>query len=160
MNYEAQHKFHIPVMGLAYTIDSPLKVARFGIASVISIVEDRLIETMRKHYYSLTNEQWFPITTKEDNYREKRITDYLNLVNRIVSWQVDKIKKSVFEAGSEIVKYFEMLPDDSNLKMLYRQMTGTTDDLEKQKMEAILRDNVTAGSIDVNIMIQLSPGLM
>jgi len=24
------HKFHIPVMGLAFTIDSPIKVARFG----------------------------------------------------------------------------------------------------------------------------------
>ena len=26
----ATHTFHIPVMGLAYTIDTPLKVARFG----------------------------------------------------------------------------------------------------------------------------------
>ena len=40
MNYEAQHKFHIPVMGLAFTIDLPAKVARFGIASVVSFVED------------------------------------------------------------------------------------------------------------------------
>ena len=149
------HKFHIPVMGLAFTIDSPLKVAQYGISSVISIMEDRLIETMRKHYYSITNEPWFPITTKEENYREKRITDYLNLVNRIVSSQIEKIKKSVFEAGSEIVKYFEMLPDDSNMKMLYRQMLGTTNHLEKQKMEEILRDNVIAGRIDVNIMTKL-----
>ena len=43
-NYSTHHKFHIPVMGLAYTIDSPIKVARFGISSVISIVEDRLVE--------------------------------------------------------------------------------------------------------------------
>lgn len=142
-------------MGLAFTIDSPVKVAQYGISSVISIMEDRLIETMRKHYYSLTNEPWFPITTKEDNYREKRITDYLNLVNRIVSSQIEKIKKSVFEAGSEIVKYFEMLPDDSNLKMLYRQMIGTTNHLDKERIEAILRDNVRAGSIDVNIMTKL-----
>lgn len=149
------HKFHIPVMGLAFTIDSPVKVAQYGISSVISIMEDRLIEMMRKHYYSFTNEDWFPITTKENNYREKRITDYLNLVNRIVSSQIDKIKKSVFEAGSEIIKYFEMLPDDSNLKMMYRQMLGTTNHLEKEKLEEILRDNVRAGSIDVNIMTKL-----
>jgi hypothetical protein len=149
------HKFHIPVMGLAFTIDSPVKVAQYGISSVISIMEDRLIEMMRKHYYSFTNEPWFPITTKEDNYREKRITDYLNLVNKIVSAQIEKIKKSVFEAGSEIVKYFEMLPDDSNLKILYRQMCGTTDRLEKEKIEEILRENVRAGSIDVNIMTKL-----
>ena len=46
MQYPPHHKFHIPVMGLAYTIDTPIKVARFGISSVISIVEDRLVEMM------------------------------------------------------------------------------------------------------------------
>ena len=149
------HKFHIPVMGLAFTIDSPVKVAQYGISSVISIMEDRLIETMRKHYYSCISEPWFPITSKEDNYREKRITDYLNLVNTMVTSQIEKIKKSVFETGSEIVKYFEMLPDDSRLKQLYRQMSGTSDQIEKEKLEAILRNNVRAGSIDVNIMTKL-----
>ena len=149
------HKFHIPVMGLAFTIDSPIKVARYGISSVISIMEDRLIEMMRGHYYAYINEPYFPITTKEDNYREKRITDYLNLVSRIVTSQIEKLKKSAFEAGSEIVKYFEMLPEDSTLKQLYRQMTGTSDNVEKEKLEAILRNGVTAGSIDVNIMTKL-----
>ena len=48
MHYSQQHKFHIPVMGLAFTIDTPLKVAQYGISSVISIMEDRLIEMMRK----------------------------------------------------------------------------------------------------------------
>ncbi|HZW71071.1 MAG TPA: hypothetical protein VFF57_09340, partial [Hanamia sp.] len=84
----SQHKFHIPVMGLAFTIDSPIKVAQYGISSVISIMEDRLLEMMRKHYYPNINKPYFPITSKEDNCREKRITDYLNLVNRIVSDQV------------------------------------------------------------------------
>ena len=41
---EQKHPFHIPVMGIAFTLDSPIKVARFGINSVISIVEDRIIE--------------------------------------------------------------------------------------------------------------------
>ena len=149
------HKFHIPVMGLAFTIDSPIKVARFGISSVISIMEDRLIEMMRVHYYAYINEPFFPISTKEDNYREKRITDYLNLVSRIVSTQVEKLKKSAFETGSEIVKYFEMLPEGSTLKHLYRQMKGTSDSVEKEKLETILRENVVAGSIDVNIMTKV-----
>lgn len=153
--YPSQHKFHIPVMGLAFTIDSPIKVAQYGISSVISIMEDRLIETMRKHYYSLTNEPFFSIASKEDNCREKRITDYLNLANRIVSAQVEKIKKSVFETGSEIVKYFEMLPEDSAIKQLYRQMTGTIDYVEKEELRKVLRSEITAGSIDVNIMTKL-----
>jgi hypothetical protein len=42
------HTFHIPVMGLAFSIDTPVKVARFGISSVVSIVDDVLIEQMRK----------------------------------------------------------------------------------------------------------------
>ena len=119
------HQFHIPVMGLAFTIDSPVKVAQYGISSVISIMEDRLIEMMRKHYYAYINEQFLPISTKEENYREKRITDYLNLVSRIVLEQIEKLRNSVFEAGSEIVKYFEMLPDNSLVKQLYRQMQNT-----------------------------------
>jgi hypothetical protein len=30
------HAFHIPVLGLGFSIDTPLKVARYGISSVIS----------------------------------------------------------------------------------------------------------------------------
>jgi len=84
MNYKTQHSFHIPVMGLAFTIDSPVKVARFGIASVVSIVEDHLIEMMRSYYYPSINQTYFPISEKTDDYRAKRITDYLNLLNKIV----------------------------------------------------------------------------
>jgi hypothetical protein len=29
-----QHSFHIPVMGLAFTIDTPIRVAHYGISSV------------------------------------------------------------------------------------------------------------------------------
>src|SRR6185312_14572266 len=107
MYHSSPHKFHIPVMGLAFTIDSPIKVARFGISSVISIVEDRLIEMMRSHYYPVINQPYYPIDTSENDYRAKRITDYLNLVNTIVQSQVEKLKKSTFEKGAEIVQYFE-----------------------------------------------------
>jgi DNA-directed RNA polymerase subunit F len=149
------HNFHIPVMGLAFTIDSPVKVAQYGISSAISVMEDRLTEMMRKHYYPLINKSYFPISTSEENYREKRITDYLNLVSRIVSEQIEKLKNSVFENGSDIVKYFEMLPEDGMLKQLYRQMTGTVDTAEKEKLAEILKSEIRPGSIDVNIMTKL-----
>ena len=149
------HKFHIPVMGLAFTIDSPVKVARFGIASVISIIEDRLIETMRSYYYPFANLPFVPITAKEKDYRAKRITDYLNLINRIVNTQIQRLKNEVFETGSEIVKYFEMLPDDSQAKQLYRKMMHTENGPEKKDMENRLRSQVIPGSIDVNIMTKL-----
>ena len=149
------HKFHIPVMGLAYTIDSPIKVARFGINSVISIVEDRLIEMMRKTYYPSIHQAYFPITTQEADYRAKRITDYLNLVNTIVQEQVDKLGNAAFEAGSEIVKYFEMLPDTSAVKKMYRQMSELDCQAEKEKLQERLRKLIRPGSIDVNIMTKL-----
>ncbi len=152
MNYPAQHKFHIPVMGLAYTIDTPIKVARFGISSVISIIEDRLVEMMRSHYYPTINLEYQPITTHETDYRAKRITDYLNLVNTIVQAQFEKLRHAAFEAGSEIVKYFEMLPEDSKLKQLYRQMMKSSDQPEKEKIENYLREKMQPGNIDVNIM--------
>ena len=155
MYYSPQHKFHIPVMGLAYTVDTPIKVARFGITSVISIIEDRLVEMMRSHYYPTINMEYHPISTHEEDYRAKRITDYLNLVNTIVQTQVEKLKRAAFEAGSEIVKYFEMLPDDSTLKQLYLQMMGASNQLEKKKMEDYLRTQIRPGSIDVNIMTKL-----
>lgn len=155
MNKLSQHTFHIPVMGLAYTIDSPVKVARFGISSVVSIGESNLVEMMRRYYYSHLDQQYFPITRKEVDYRAKRITDYLNLMNRIVKQQVDRLKKAAFEAGSELVQYFEMLPDNSKLKQVYRSMQNSPNQLEKETLQTFLRSQVAPGSIDVNIMTKL-----
>jgi len=152
MNYPSPHTFHIPVMGLAYTIDSPIKVARFGISSVISIVEDRLVEMMRSYYYPTIGQEYIPIGTKEEDYRAKRITDYLDLVNTIVTAQVEKIRKENFEPGSEIVKYFELLPDDCELKKKYRQLLLLTEPSAKEKLETYLRQQIKPGRIDVNIM--------
>ena len=160
MNNSQVHSFHIPVMGLAYTIDSPIKVAKYGISSVISIVEDRLIEMMRKHYYAEAQRDYFPIKSSEPDYRAKRITDYLNLVNSIVQEQFDKLRKSAFETGSEIIKYFEMLPEGNGLKKMYRQMQITADQLERSKIEAWLRAQMRPGSIDVNIMTKVDRNVL
>ena len=43
-----KHSFHIPVMGIGFTVDTPLKVSQFGIDSVISLVDDVLLEKLRK----------------------------------------------------------------------------------------------------------------
>jgi hypothetical protein len=44
------HTFHIPVMGIGFTIDTPVKVAHYGISSVMSLVDDILAEKMREFY--------------------------------------------------------------------------------------------------------------
>ncbi len=152
---QSLHSFHIPVMGLAFTVDSPIKVARFGISSVMSIVEDRLIEMMRKQYYESIHEKYIPITTHEPDYRAKRIRDYLNLVFKIVSEQIESLKASAFKAGNDLTKYFEMLPTESKLRELYFQMVKSPEGIEKATLQNYLRTQVASGSIDVNIMTKL-----
>lgn len=148
------HQFHIPVMGLSFTIDSPVKVARYGIDSTISIIEDKLIELMRLHYYKQRKEPYLPITSKQEDYRAKRITDYLNLVNRIVREQIEKVRTSAFETSSEISKYMEMLPDKSELRQLYNKMVGS-DEPTRTTLEQYLRSKIVPGAIDVNIMTKV-----
>ncbi len=149
------HTFHIPVMGIAYTIDSPIKVAHFGINSVLSIIEDNLVEVMRKYYYQQNNETFIPISPKEENSRARRVTDYLNLMQRIVNSKVEKLKSSAFETGSDIVKYFEMLPDSNILKEKYCEWFSISDTTEKEKVEKILRESIVPGAIEVNIMTKV-----
>ncbi|CAL66379.1 hypothetical protein [Christiangramia forsetii] len=149
------HSFHIPVMGLAFSIDSPIKVACYGISSTMSIIEDNLIETMRKHYYRENNEEYIPITTKEPDYRARRISDYLNLVQRIVSSKIEKLKNSAIEAGSELSKYFEMLPDDSILKEKYLNLLSSEDEQEQEQLLSSLKKNIVPGAIEVNVMTKV-----
>ncbi|HTY59293.1 MAG TPA: hypothetical protein VMF59_10760, partial [Bacteroidota bacterium] len=148
------HSFHIPVLGLAFSIDTPIRVARFGIASVVSIVDDMLIERMREHYANLYGKPYTAIHQKEEDHRARRITAYLNLVNQIVHEQKTKLKSAPFEQGSEIVKYFEMLADSSPLKSLYRKFTSARDAL-RAALDSELRSRVVTGAIDVNIMTKL-----
>ena len=155
MNNTPLHTFHIPVLGLAYTIDSPVKVARYGINSVVSIIEDRLIELMRMHYYKQTDKPYTPITPKDHDFRARRITDYLNLINDIVKTQLEKLAATAFEAGSEICKYFDMLPEGHSLRLLYTEMMSTSDRNRKTLLDDVLRKHVRAGRIDVNIMTKV-----
>ena len=43
------HSFQIPVMGTGFSVDTALRIAKYGISSVISLVDDVLIEQMRKY---------------------------------------------------------------------------------------------------------------
>ncbi len=149
------HTFHIPVLGLCFSVDAPIKVAKYGISSVVSIVDDTLLEQMRKHHLEKNNKPYEKINSKEYDSRAKRITAYLNMMNDIVKEQFEKVKHSAFEKGSEITHYFEMLPDVSTLKQKYNEMLGSNDKSVKENMQNLLRENIRPGSIDVNIMTKL-----
>jgi hypothetical protein len=142
-------------MGTAFSIDTPIKVAHYGIHSVISLVNDTLIEQMRKFYCEKEGEAYAPITKYDEDSRARRITAYLDLVNRIVQRQFAELKASAFEPGTEITKYFEMLADDSVLKAAWRHMLIQADPRLKADLQKNLRESIKPGDINVNIMTKL-----
>ena len=146
------HTFHIPVLGLGFSIDTPIKVARYGISSVISIVDDDLVERMREYYTDKINEKFIHIPKTAADSRVKRIKAYLNLVNRIVDQQFEHLKNEPFEDGNDICRYFELLPEDSSLKQGYDLMMDYPTNDKKRAFQNILRQQLNKGSIDVNIM--------
>ncbi len=149
------HTLHIPVMGTGFSIDTPIKVAKYGISSVISLVDDTLIEEMRKYYCGVMGEAYTPITKYDEDYRARRITAYLNLVDRIVKMKFEEVRNSCFEMGSEITKYFELLPNSSPLRVLYLKMLEIKDLGAKKELQERLREMMRPGDINVNIMTKL-----
>ena len=148
------HIFHIPVMGLAYTIDTPVKVAKYGISSAITIMEDHLIEKMRECLCQKENMPYEKISEKEDDYRAKRITSYLNLLNEIVSKQIEKIRSEDFDKDYDINHYFKMLPDESIEKKIC-QTLFLYNESDKKVIYEKLKKFIVPGAIDVNIMTKL-----
>ena len=147
----SMHRFHIPVMGTGFSIDTPLKVARFGISSVISLVDDVLIEQMRKFHAERLGEPYEPITDRCEDARARRITLYLDLIHRQVEKQVRELRSEPFTPDSGIVRYFELLPDCA-ARRLYQAMIVEKDPPMKARMQENLRALVVPGSIDVNII--------
>ena len=146
------HNFHIPVMGIGFTIDTPVKVSKYGISSVLSLVDDMLMEKIREFYCNKINIPFEEISSKVDDYRAKRITAFLNLLDVITKENFEKLKKSVFDDGSEVNKYIEMLPDSSKLKHQYYHLTQN---VSKEELYNWIHENLVIGSIDVNIMTKL-----
>lgn len=145
------HSFHIPVMGLGYTIDTPLKVARYGINSVVSIIQDELVERMREYYCTQNALPYHPIKRNDEDRRARRITAYLNLMNELLQLQIKKIKCESFCEGNDIDKYFLLLPDDSPARKKYIKMLDLPEN-NKHVAREELRGLIVPGSIDVNIM--------
>ena len=149
------HDFHIPVMGTAFTIDTPYKVARFGISSVVSIGDDELCEAMRKYYSEMHHIEYVPINKKDDvDYRAKRITAYLNLLDDLINDQVHQMKVTPFTDASDNTKFFELLKNDHPMKAVFNSMIESSGD-ERLRLEAQCKDYIAPGAIDVNIMTKL-----
>lgn len=147
------HTFHIPVMGTGYTVDTPVKVAHLGISSVISIVDDILIEKMREFYCRKFDIPFKEISTKIEDFRAKRITAYLNLMDEIVKNRFEEFKASLHEKEEELEKYFELLPDFSNIKRRFNSFIKNN--TVREDIINWVESNLMPGDIDVNIMTKV-----
>ena len=154
MRSKSTHTFHIPVMGLAYTIDSPIRVAAYGISSVVSITDDELIEKMRAFYSEKFSIPYQEISQKFHDYRAERITHYLNLVDTIVNDKFEKFKTELSESKSALENYISMLPNKSDIKNGLQRFLDEGDVL-KETIKSYLEEHLSPGAIDVNIMTKV-----
>ena len=149
----ASHTFHIPVMGTAFTADSALKVAHYGINTVIALADDVLLERLRKYYSGLNNLFYQEIKNNTKDYRADRITSYLNMVNKIASAKFEEFTTATKDKFEEVKKYFAMLPDTSEVKKEFNKLIENSFSFED--LSLWLKDNLSMGSIDVNIMTKV-----
>ena len=147
------HSFHIPVMGIGYSIDTPLKVSQFGIDSVISLVDDILLEKLRKMYCAKYKLPYKEITSKIKDFRAKRIESYLNLIKELSEKKFDEMKSLASQQGDKLKEYFAMLPDSSHVKKEFTKLTDNY--FNFNSVETWLKENLSMGSIDVNIMTKV-----
>lgn len=150
------HSFHIPVMGTGFTVDTPVKVAHLGISSVVSIVDDVLVEKMREMYCKKLSLPFKPITEKTKDFRAERITSYLNLLDNLVKEKFENLKESIQDKGKEIEEYLDLLPDFSEVKKEFKEKFADNPYVKEAK--EWLSNNLPLGSIDVNIMTKLDKG--
>jgi hypothetical protein len=153
--YSTHHSIHIPVMGTGFTIDSPVRIARFGLSSVVSLVDDILIERMRKYYCKVYEREYTAIPQSDPDARAHRITGYFDLLHDIVAEQMVAIKALPFEVGNDKHKYFELLPDSSPIRQKFLTFVAMTEGPAKEAMARELTDSMLPGSIDANIMTKL-----
>ena len=90
---------------------------------------------------------------KVEDFRAKRITSYLNLVNKLAEKKFEEIKEITTKKSHEIKKYFSMLPDSSEFKKEFQQLTEKHFPLKE--IRKWVADKLSMGSIDVNIMTKI-----
>ncbi|MFB9843847.1 hypothetical protein [Mucilaginibacter ginsenosidivorans] len=73
-------------------------------------------------------------------------------MEKIVDSQFTSLKQEPFEPGSDITRYFELLPETAALKVAYNQMLQVRDETRKLKKQNELRRAIQKGAINVNIM--------
>lgn len=91
-------------MGTGFTIDTPLRVARYGISSVVSLVDDILIDQVRVHHAREHGREAQLIKSTDPDPRATRITRYLELLKDLIAEQVAQ------RSPEDRQRYLRLLP--------------------------------------------------
>ena len=149
------HRFFIPVMGTGHSADTPLRVAPLGISSVVSLVDDLLLQELGTHYANQYNLAYPSIARHAEDGRARRITAYLNLLGQIVHQRFQAIQAQPFAPDTEKTLYFALLPDDLPLKQDYIAFQAMAPGPQRTAMAQNLTAAMRPGDIDVNIMVKV-----
>ena len=152
---KSPHIIHIPVMGTGFSIDSAIRVGHFGISTVISIIDDLLVEKIRKYYSNEYSLPYFIIPRWAEDGRAKRISAYLEMVKVIVERNFKAVQELPFFEKNDKEKYFRMLPEDSPLRLEWKRLLEMEPGKLRDKKSSQLTDKMSPGSIDVNIMAKV-----
>ena len=126
------HSFHIPVMGTGFTIDTPVRVAKYGISSVIPLVDDVLVEQVRKYHCEKHGEPYEEISNSNQDARALQDRGLLESGGPSSQTAGRGLASLALEEGSDITRYFEMLPE-TPLKQAYDEMLATTDEAGQRR---------------------------
>lgn len=140
-------------MGIGFTIDTPLKVSHLGIDSVISLVDDQLMEKLRKMYCETSGITYSEIKESTEDFRAKRITSYLNLIGSLAEKKFEEMKSMAKGFSDELNQYFNILPESSQIKHQFKKLI--TSDFSLKDLQNWIESNLSMGSIDVNIMTKV-----
>ncbi len=147
------HTFHIPVLGIGYSVATPLKAAPLGINSVVSLVDDILLEKLRKYYSEKNGLPFNAITDKHEDCRAARITAYLDLIHDLVNNKISDLKLNADKKIDELKNYFSLLPEHSPVKKEFFELLKSK--FEFGELKNWLHENLRPGNIDVNIMTKV-----
>ncbi len=142
-------------MGIGHSVDTPIRVAPFGISSVISLVDDILLEKIRRYYTEKHDLPYAKLARNEQDGRAKRITAYLETVREIVRTKMEAIREQPFFEVNDKSKYFDLLPEETPLKSGYNKLLKMKAGTERDSLAEDLTRRMQPGSIDVNIMVKL-----
>jgi hypothetical protein len=152
---KSPHIIHIPVMGTGFSIDSAIRVGHFGISTVISIIDDLLVEKIRKHYSNEYSLPYFIIPRWAEDGRAKRISAYLEMVKVIVERNFKAVQELPFFEKNDKEKYFRLLPENSPLRLEWKRLLDMEPGKLRDEKSSQLTDKMSPGSIDVNIMAKV-----